>query len=181
MTTCDAVQQRRARPQPQGGGSEGNRRSFLDSKGIVDLAPRLVLHTERHGPHQPCQEQPERLRGRAQPGWTGTIFWIGPAEESIGPELIQVLLPRFDDSRTQFKRPACQEIVDQANLAMGGHSLRTALGEAALPQTHLNTAHWLAGEVKEAGERTRTREKPPCRGPAESEYILPTGHREPVT
>ena len=92
-----------------------------------------------------------------------------------------MLRPRFEDGRTQSKMLACQEIVDQASLAIGGHSLRTALWEAALPQTHLDTAHTLAGEAREAGERTRTREKPPHRGPAKSDGVLPTGHREAVT
>ena len=45
-------------------------------------------------------------------GLAGTIFWIDPAEEMIGLYMIQVLPPRFEDSRTQFKRLAYQAIVD---------------------------------------------------------------------
>ncbi len=45
-------------------------------------------------------------------GLAGTIFWIDPAEEMIGLYMIQALPPRFEDSRTQFKRLAYQAIVD---------------------------------------------------------------------
>lgn len=45
-------------------------------------------------------------------GLAGTIFWIDPAEEMIGLYMIQVLPPRFEDSRTQFKRLAYQAIID---------------------------------------------------------------------
>ncbi len=45
-------------------------------------------------------------------GLAGTIFWIDPAEELIGLYMIQMLPPRFGDSRNQFKRLAYQAIVD---------------------------------------------------------------------
>ena len=45
-------------------------------------------------------------------GLAGTIFWIDPAEEMIGLYMIQMLPPRFSDSRTQFKRLAYQAIAD---------------------------------------------------------------------
>ena len=45
-------------------------------------------------------------------GLAGTIFWIDPAEDMIGLYMIQALPPRFEDSRTQFKRLAYQAIVD---------------------------------------------------------------------
>ena len=45
-------------------------------------------------------------------GLAGTIFWIDPAEEMIGLYMIQALPPRFEDSRTQFKRLAYQAIAD---------------------------------------------------------------------
>ena len=45
-------------------------------------------------------------------GLAGTIFWIDPAEEMIGLYMIQMLPPRFSDSRSQFKRLAYQSIVD---------------------------------------------------------------------
>ena len=45
-------------------------------------------------------------------GLAGTIFWIDPAEEMIGLYLIQMMPPRFDDSRTQFRNLAYQAIVD---------------------------------------------------------------------
>ncbi len=45
-------------------------------------------------------------------GLAGTIFWIDPAEEMIGLYMIQVLPPRFGDTREQFKRLAYQSIVD---------------------------------------------------------------------
>ena len=45
-------------------------------------------------------------------GLAGTIFWVDPAEELIGLYMIQMLPPRFEDSRNQFKRLAYQAIVD---------------------------------------------------------------------
>ena len=45
-------------------------------------------------------------------GLAGTIFWIDPAEDLIGLYMIQALPPRFEDSRTQFKRLTYQAIVD---------------------------------------------------------------------
>ena len=45
-------------------------------------------------------------------GLAGTIFWIDPKEEMIGLYMIQMLPPRFSDSRTQFKRLAYQAIAD---------------------------------------------------------------------
>ncbi len=45
-------------------------------------------------------------------GLAGTIFWIDPVEEMIGLYMIQVLPPRFGDTRNQFKRLAYQAIVD---------------------------------------------------------------------
>lgn len=164
MTTCDAAQQRRAGPQPQGGASESNRRFCAEPKGVVNFAPGLGLRTERHGPHQTRQERPQSLRGEHSRGGRARSSGSIQPEESSGPQLIQVLLPRFEDGRIQFEMLACQEIVDQASLASGRHSLRTALGEAALPQqTHLSTARSLAGEAREAGERTRTRKSRPTR------------------
>ena len=45
-------------------------------------------------------------------GLAGTIFWIDPVEEMVGLYMIQALPPRFEDSRTQFKRLAYQAIAD---------------------------------------------------------------------
>lgn len=47
-------------------------------------------------------------------GLAGTSFWIDPVEEMIGLYMIQLLPPRFEDTRTQFKRLAYQAIVDRA-------------------------------------------------------------------
>ena len=45
-------------------------------------------------------------------GLAGTVFWIDPHEEMIGLYMIQMLPPRFGDSRNLFKRLAYQAIVD---------------------------------------------------------------------
>ena len=45
-------------------------------------------------------------------GLAGTSFWIDPVEEMVGLYMIQMLPPRFDDSRTRFKRLAYSAIVD---------------------------------------------------------------------
>ena len=45
-------------------------------------------------------------------GLAGTVFWIDPAEGMIGLYMIQMLPPRFGDSRNQFKRLAYQAIID---------------------------------------------------------------------
>ena len=45
-------------------------------------------------------------------GLAGTVFWIDPLEDMIGLYMIQMLPPRFGDSRTQFKRLAYQTIID---------------------------------------------------------------------
>ena len=45
-------------------------------------------------------------------GLAGTVFWIDPAEEMIGLYMIQMLPPRFGNSRDLFKRLAYQAIVD---------------------------------------------------------------------
>ena len=45
-------------------------------------------------------------------GLAGTVFWIDPAEDMIGLYMIQMLPPRFGDSRNQFKRLVYQSIID---------------------------------------------------------------------